>query len=545
MIRQHGRLIRWGAVAAMLVSVLLWLWVVPWRDGFRALSEWIEGLGVWGPVMFVVVFAISTLLLLPAWWLSLLAGTMFGLVWGTALASLASTLVAALAFGVSRHLGRNRVEHAERHHPTFKALDSAVREGGWRIVALTRLSPFIPFGMQNYLYGLTPIGFWTCIATSSVFMLPGVFVYVYLGSLTRTGLEAADASTSPNVNMWILRAVGLLATAAVVIYVTRLARRKLHEQTSLTKQADASEEEAMPMSDSNVKTVLLVVVAVVMLSSAVYAQARPQMVHGWFAAAISSAGVAATGTGTDETDIAQPTKPTVDHRQFNELLGDIVTPDGLVDYGQLRRDPSRLTGYLEMLAGVELDALAHDDALALLINAYNAFTLQLIVDHWPVDSIMDIPDGERWDARRWRIGDRTFSLTEIEHKWLRQKFVEPRIHFAINCASVGCPPLLDEAYVGERLEAQLDRVTRVVHRDGSRWFAYDKQAEVVRLTKLYDWYAEDFEQVAPTVLDFVARYSPPLREAIEGGRRPRIEWLEYDWSLNAGDMPPTTMQEAG
>jgi len=226
----------------------------------------------------------------------------------------------------------------------------------------------------------------------------------------------------------------------------------------------------------------------------------------------------------------------VDHGAFDELLAQRVDAAGRVDYPGLAGDPSRLDRYLDTLAGARLDGLGRDGRLALLINAYNAFTLRLILDHWPVTSIRDIPAEERWAAQRFRLAGRMVSLDEIEHRRIRRDFVEPRVHFALVCASVGCPPLRREAYVPERLDAQLEANTKRVHTPPSRWIALEDG--VLRLTPIYLWYRGDFPTGAaarkdlPPGVVFAARYHPPLSRRLAAGDPPRVRWLEYDWALN-------------
>jgi hypothetical protein len=175
--------------------------------------------------------------------------------------------------------------------------------------------------------------------------------------------------------------------------------------------------------------------------------------------------------------------------------------------------------------------MGRDQKLALLINAYNAFTLRLILDHYPLGSINDIPDQERWKAKRWRLAGETVSLDQIEHERIRPKFAEPRIHFALVCASVGCPKLRGEAYVAERLEEQLEAQARTIHGD-SRWFSFDADAKTVRLTQLYRWYGGDFKQQAGSVPAFAAQFSPALKKALDEGEKVDLRWIDYDWSLN-------------
>ncbi len=223
--------------------------------------------------------------------------------------------------------------------------------------------------------------------------------------------------------------------------------------------------------------------------------------------------------------------PTIDHSEFDALLRKHVDKDGWVNYEGFRVDSASLDAYIASLGNAPFDDLGRDEKLALLINAYNAFTLRLILDHYPVTSIKDIPAAKRWDAKRWRLGLMTLSLNQIEHEQIRPKFAEPRIHFALVCAAIGCPKLRNEAYQAERIEEQLEDQTRYLHtRD--RWFRYQPGAKEIHLTKLYDWYGTDFKQVTGSVLEFAARYSVSLKSTLDKDTKPRIKWLDYDWTLN-------------
>ncbi len=217
--------------------------------------------------------------------------------------------------------------------------------------------------------------------------------------------------------------------------------------------------------------------------------------------------------------------PAVDHGRLDRLLRAHVTPEGWVDYAALAAAPAELDTYLVELSVLPYERLSRDEKLAALINAYNAFTLKLMVDHWPIDSIKAIPSADRWKAARWRFGGQVVSLDAIEHLYLRARFAEPRIHFAIVCASVGCPPLRAEAYRADALEAQLEDQARRVHAPGSRWITVE--GDTVTLTPLYQWFSGDFEAAAGSVLAFVARYRPEL-----AGRTPTVRWLPYDWGVN-------------
>lgn len=226
------------------------------------------------------------------------------------------------------------------------------------------------------------------------------------------------------------------------------------------------------------------------------------------------------------------TGPRIDHNTFDAVLERCVTASGQVRYQVLAEDRTGLDRYIAELGRVIFDPLPRNEKLALLINAYNAFTLCLILDHGPsLDSIRDIPEVDRWTARRWQLGKEVMSLDEIEHDYLRGRFKEPRIHFAINCASVSCPPLRREAYRGDRIEQQLEEQAKAVHAN-SAWVQLDSSAQTIQLNRLYLWFEGDFEQAAGSVLGFAARFHPGLAAELEAGRTPSIEWLEYDWNLN-------------
>ncbi|MCA9541808.1 MAG: DUF547 domain-containing protein [Myxococcales bacterium] len=228
----------------------------------------------------------------------------------------------------------------------------------------------------------------------------------------------------------------------------------------------------------------------------------------------------------DQTD-----GPTFDHAAFTAVLEAVVREDGRVDYPKLAADPSGLDAYLAALAsltGAAYDALPRNEKLALLINAYNAFTLKLIAERWPVKSIQDIPASERWDHRRWKLAGMTVSLNDIEHEHLRKKFREPRMHFAVNCASEGCPPIRRFAYTGADIDAQLQGSATRAHAD-PRWLQL--KGDTVYLTRLYLWYRGDFEQVAGSPVAFAARFSPPLAEKLAKGEV-TVEIMEYDWAIN-------------
>ncbi len=216
-----------------------------------------------------------------------------------------------------------------------------------------------------------------------------------------------------------------------------------------------------------------------------------------------------------------------DHSVWNRVLGRIVNEQGLVNYQLLKSDTTELDGYILSLAKAPFDDLGRDDKLALLINAYNAFTIRLILDHYPLESIKDIPSGRRWQGREWQIGRHSWTLNQIEHDECRAKFKEPRVHFALNCASIGCPPMSATAYDGKRIATQLEEQTALVLND-KRWCSVDQDAREVNLTALMKWYKDDFLAGSPTLVDFLSRY----RDDVGADDHLEVRYADYDWRLN-------------
>ncbi|MEO5764718.1 MAG: TVP38/TMEM64 family protein [Casimicrobiaceae bacterium] len=217
-------LLKWGAgigLLALLIGGWFLLPVGEWADAFQA---WIEGLGPWGLVIFALVYIVATVALLPASVLTVVAGLAFGLAAGLAVVVVSATVGATLAFLIARHVAHDRVESLLAKRPKFKAVKAAVSEGGWKIVGLLRLSPVVPFGLQNYFYGVTDISLVQYVLATLFGIVPGTLLYVYLGSAGKAGGDG-----SWGVGQWGFFAAGLIATLIVVVIVTRQARAKLQE----------------------------------------------------------------------------------------------------------------------------------------------------------------------------------------------------------------------------------------------------------------------------------------------------------------------------
>lgn len=224
------------------------------------------------------------------------------------------------------------------------------------------------------------------------------------------------------------------------------------------------------------------------------------------------------------------TPPT--HEIFDKLLKKHVSADGRVNYGGFIAEKETFQIYLDKLSNNAPDrkTWSQKEQLAYWINAYNAFTIKLISDNYPVKSIQDLKPtlniplvNTVWHLKFFKIGGKDASLDEIEHKILRKEFEEPRIHFAINCASFSCPPLLNEAFTAEKLEAQLDRVAVSFINDPKRnKISRDK----VEISKIFSWFKGDFTK-NESLIEFLNRYAQTKIDA-----NAKVSHLPYDWSLN-------------
>lgn len=222
--------------------------------------------------------------------------------------------------------------------------------------------------------------------------------------------------------------------------------------------------------------------------------------------------------------------PSVDHSIYAELLTKYVS-NGHVDYAGFKRDEARLDQYLQGLEQVDAERLPREEQFAFYINAYNAWTIKLILTGIPgVKSIKDLGSllQSPWKKEFVRIHGKTLSLDDIEHAILRPRFKDPRVHFAIVCASKSCPPLIAEPYRGATLDAQLTRVTSDFLNDPAN---SKLEGNSLRASSIFKWFGEDFNK---DVIGFYLRFTQgELRQKLEAGRdRIEVNYLDYDWSLN-------------
>lgn len=222
--RGNKRITGFGLLFVVVVAVAL----IDPREFIGQALDAIRGLGGWAPLLFVLIYIVATVGFVPGSLLTLGAGAIFGVVRGSIYVSLGATLGATAAFLVGRYLAREWVAQKIEGNPKFTAIDGAVAHEGWKIVALTRLSPVFPFTLLNYAFGLTRVRFRDYVLASWIGMMPGTVMYVYVGSLARAG--AGQRSPAE----WALYGVGLIATVVVTVFITRVARRALAERTQVT-----------------------------------------------------------------------------------------------------------------------------------------------------------------------------------------------------------------------------------------------------------------------------------------------------------------------
>lgn len=220
------------------------------------------------------------------------------------------------------------------------------------------------------------------------------------------------------------------------------------------------------------------------------------------------------------------------HEIWNELTKKNVATNGDVNYKAFIQDSLKLNKYLAILSAGAPNPKTwkKEDQIAYWINAYNAFTVQLIIRNYPLKSIKEIGGklpfiNSSWDIKFITLGGEKMDLNNIEHGILRKDFVEPRIHFAVNCASVSCPKLRNEAYTGEKLNAQLEDQAKAFINDPSKNKIGDGQQ--VQLSKLFTWFEGDFKKTSENIPAFLSKYSK-----VKVAEKADIDYLDYNWNLN-------------
>jgi uncharacterized membrane protein YdjX (TVP38/TMEM64 family) len=216
---------KWIAVILFVITMSILSVILPVKEWIREFIGWVQQLGPAGVIVFILAYALATVLFLPGWIFTVSAGLVYGIVGGTLVALAGAIIGATLAFLVARYLLRQNIEEITKKNPRFAAIDQAIGRHGWKIVGLLRLSPLIPFNLSNYFYGITSIRFIEYVAVSAIGMIPGTLLYAYLGAIGQASVSGG--ATQHSKWQYVLLGIGLIATIAVTILVSRIARNAL------------------------------------------------------------------------------------------------------------------------------------------------------------------------------------------------------------------------------------------------------------------------------------------------------------------------------
>jgi len=224
-----------GRVIALLVIIMglfLAMRFLPVQQWLRNFNDWVGHMGATGIFVFIVVYVVATVFMAPGSILTIGAGFAFGLRKGFLAVSAGATLGASLAFLVARFIARDKIEAIAQRNEKFRNIDSAIGKQGAKLIFLLRLSPVIPFNLSNYFYGLTAVKFWPYVLASWIGMMPGTFLYVYIGTAGKAAVSAAagDEAMKQGWQYWTFLGIGLAATVVATIWVTKIARDALRSQ---------------------------------------------------------------------------------------------------------------------------------------------------------------------------------------------------------------------------------------------------------------------------------------------------------------------------
>ncbi len=463
------------------------------REGIGEAIELLRG-NPWAPLIFVATYATATALAVPGTILTLAGGALFGFYWGTLFNFLAANIGANAAFALSRTLGGDGVRRLMGDDSAaLQKLDRVVGKHGFRGLLTLRLIPLVPFNALNFGSGLVALKWRNYAIATLIGILPGTAVYTFFAhSLLQGSLEASRDAL-----------FGVLLAGALLILLSFL--------PAILKRLGVK----LPGMSA-------VVVPLVGLSLA----------------------------GRPAGAVQETTAPQLpDHSVLTQVLAEIVAGP-LVNYSRLAADPARLDRYIATLASTDpsaLDAANRDDQLAFWINAYNACMLKRVIEHYPIrraggllrlrNAAADRPENSVWQiddvftGAHCPVAGADRSQDEIEHDIIRP-MGDPRIHFAINCAALSCPPLIPQAYLGSTLDRQLDERVIAFLRDPVHFeVSVADGAPTVRVNRVLDWFNEDFGG-HEGILAFLAEYLDGADRNAVADPAAGLVFFDYDWTLN-------------
>ncbi|TAE61571.1 MAG: TVP38/TMEM64 family protein [Nostocales cyanobacterium] len=227
-------------LTCLIFTIIVISQIINIPDILQKSITWVESLGIWGPIVFIFIYNIATLLFIPGSILTIQGGLLFGLFWGSIYVLIAAMLGAILAFFIGRYFSKDWICKQLEKHPKFKLIDQAVTKEGWKIVLLTRLSPLFPFNLLNYAFGITNVSL-TDYILGSFGIIPGTIMYVYIGDITTNLATSYTTNQQTNlevkIGQYILQIIGLIATIYVTFYITKIAQKSLN-QTVITEDTE-------------------------------------------------------------------------------------------------------------------------------------------------------------------------------------------------------------------------------------------------------------------------------------------------------------------
>jgi len=422
--------------------------------------------------LFVLAYALAATFGLPGSILTLVGGAMFGFGLGTLLNWSGATAGAIAAYTLARTLGRDAFRGVLGKYGD--KLDTLAENRGFLAILRLRLIPAVPFNVLNYASGLAGVPARSYATATALGIIPGTAIYTYFADALLAGAEGAQEKAL----LRLFIAGGLLM---LLSFVPAIARKLGVGVTSIALMA-----------------------ALTLTASASEAQ-----------------------------------NAAADHSSFDALLRANVL-NGLVDYDAFKRSPD-FAVYLENMAKVNPVELSDSERLAFWINIYNAWTIQLINDKGERRSIRNINKSlgllklkGPWSEPFVRVRGKRISLDDVEHRIIRKEWQEPRIHFALVCAAIGCPPLRAEAYTGNRLEAQLEDQGVLFLRRSPSKNRVDIANRTVHASMIFTYYKADFGGSDERIGRFIARWYPDGEEKqlLNSGSF-KLSKTDYDWSLNS------------
>ena len=463
------------------------------REGIGEAIALLRG-NPWAPLIFMATYATATAMAVPGTILTLAGGALFGFYWGTLFNFVAANIGANAAFVLARTLGGDGVRRLMGDDSAaLQKLDDVVGKHGFQGLLTLRLIPLVPFNALNFGSGLMSLKWRTYALATLIGILPGTAVYTFFADSLLQGSQEA----SRDALVRVLIAGGLLLLLSFLPAILKRLGVRLPGMS-----------------------------AVLVLFMGLSLSARP-----------ASAMQQTSAAGLP------------DHSAFTPVLAAVVEGP-LVNYARLAADPAGLNRYIAALASTDASALAAastDERLAFWINAYNACMLKRVIEHYPIRKAGGLLRLRNAAAGRpensvWQIGDvftgahcpvagAERSQDEIEHEIIRP-MGDPRIHFAINCAALSCPPLISRAYQASTLDGQLDdRVRAFIDDPAHLEVSAMDGTPAVRVNRVLEWFNEDFGG-PEGVLAFLVGYLDGAERAALTDPDARLVFFDYDWTLN-------------